>query len=235
MNKAIIFGLLLLPCALQSVAAHATPTCPEGIGASAGDAPKKVFHLGDSPALLLCGFSDTEKGFGRYYSEFDLVNTESGEDILTFYALDTTKVKQVGNKVYIVLYKNYPINADLDYKELPFKRYTVQWGNNQFDVGCALVLDKPTFSQAELNRIYQEYLQAKKKGKAVEGLGEVMVIAAMSGSERFRRLLPEVPRALHLDGAWLEDFDAGLGDMKELESGRCEDAPFYPHHTVLSQ
>lgn len=225
---------LLTLALLVHTASAASPVCPDGIGASAGDSPKKVFDLGQGSSLLLCGWAEDKPGVGAHFSEFDLVHSRTRSSVFTFSALQFGTAAQNGSSVQIIEYRSYPLAPDFTYVDVPYREFELRRAGESITASCRIVIEKPTFTRDQLRRIDAMYREATNSGPESETIGVLVVLAAMAGNEKYNNRLMAAPLALRLDGHGAEEFHHAIEDLRELSSGKCspdyDPVPYFKDH-----
>ncbi len=213
--------LVLLYGWAAPVAQAGPPSCPQGLGASAGDAPRQVFALGEAGTVLLCGWAERSEAGLPQYSEFELVEAGSGNLLLRFAAEDTATVEQQGAALQVIEQRRLPIGEDFSWQDVPYRRFTLRAEGGQWHTACELAFARPRFSAAELREIAHRYAAAQQGEPPGEELPLLVVLAATGGDAAATARLPRAATELRLDGHLAEVFSAALQDLAELRTGHC--------------
>jgi hypothetical protein len=216
-----VVALSLLHGLALAAEAEPTLTCPAGIGASDGEAPKAIFDVGSQVSLLLCGAVDSNPSLGPYFTEFELVDARDRSVVLQFGALDYATARRVEDRLEITEYRAYPLGDDFTFLDVPYRKFTVTARSTSPAAACELLFRKPEFTPAKLERLREMYEESMHKKERSEALAMLVVLAAMGGAVDFEARVDTAARELGLDGPSLEAFDSVMRDLSEVRSGRC--------------
>lgn len=194
-------------------------SCPSGIGVGEGTEPVRTFRLNGTSKLLVCGWTERDKKGQVTYSEFELVVAATRESLLRFGAMDEVTIVQSGASLVLMEHRRYPVGKNWSIVRVPFRRHEVTGvGNDIFKKKSSVVFKIPKFTETQFKQIRDKYDRAKEKGYAQGGLPTLVVLAALSGSQEFEALLPNVKVDMRLDGALGEEFAAALDDFREIRN-----------------
>ena len=183
--------------------------------------PKKTFDLGLGSPLLLCGWAEARASLGTSFSEFELVDSRTGEVVFRVDAMQYMTVEQTDSTIHVTEYRSYPLGADFNFIDVPYRRFVLQKDGERISTSCALVLRKPSFTPSQLERLDAMYQKAAEARPDSEALGVLVVLAAMGGNAVYKQRLTTAPRDLRLDGSSSEEFHAAVNDLEEFQSGKC--------------
>lgn len=214
MNNLLIF--LTLSIITLNQIAYASHRCPQGIGSREGDKPFFVYNSKLGRQLAFCGWSEQKPDGTLVASEYEVIDTASGDTLLRFGALEQTIIRTKGTRLAIVEVVNLPFAKN--WKYLPVERYIYR----PRETGRGLkfrqeyVFMPPNFDKEHIAAVLKAFQILKEKKHGNEEISGMLMIAALSGSDEAKIIFENLNDHFMLDGAVAEEYTAVMDIYREF-------------------